>query len=146
MGPFRRFWRLPTPDRSLLVKTAALLGATRIALPLLPLTVIRRLLSRAVRRALGSPSRPAQEARIVWAVCTARRIVPDATCLAQALVTEALCAQSGYPAAVRIGVAKTAATHLVAHAWVESEGRIVVGNLPDLARYTPLPPLPGGCR
>jgi hypothetical protein len=31
----------------------------------------------------------------------------------------------------------------MAHAWVESRGRVMVGSLRDLSRYAPLPPLPG---
>jgi hypothetical protein len=57
-------------------------------------------------------------------------------------VADALLARSGHPAELRIGVVKTAAGGLQGHAWVESNGRVVVGNLPDLSSYTPFPPLP----
>jgi hypothetical protein len=79
----------------------------------------------------------------VWGISLARRVVPHATCLPQALATEALLVRYGYPADLRIGVAKVAAGRLTAHAWVESRGRVMVGDLRDLSRYVPLPPLPG---
>jgi hypothetical protein len=45
------------------------------------------------------------------------------------------------PRSLRIGVAKGEAGKLEAHAWVESQGRIVIGGLRDLPYFTPLPPL-----
>lgn len=139
--PVEQFVRLAAPDRALLVRAALLLGATRLALWLLPLRVVRRLLVRSVRPARAP--RPTREG-IGWAVSTARRVVPRATCLPQALVAEALLLGAGHPAHLRIGVVKTAPGRLEAHAWVESQGLIVVGQLhEDLSRYTPLPPLPG---
>jgi len=51
-------------------------------------------------------------------------------------------AQAGHPADLRIGVAKTPFGRLSAHAWVESDGHIVVGELRELSAYEPLPPLP----
>ena len=51
--------------------------------------------------------------------------------------------RAGLPADLRIGVMKEASGKLLAHAWVESDGRIVVGNLPGgVGLYTPLPTLP----
>ena len=140
MGLIRKFARLSAADRALLFETALCLMATRLALWLLPLRVVRRLLARAAR--------PTSDAdltteRIAWALSVARRVVPQATCLPQALAAEALLTRTGHPADLRIGVIKTDRGRLVAHAWVESGGRIVVGGLPDLPRFTCLPPLPG---
>ena len=136
-----RFLRLPAADRALLVRSVLLLGATRLALWLLPLRVVRRLLTRAAR---PSSAAPATQERIAWSISVARRVVPQATCLPQALVAEALLTRAGHPAELRIGVVKTDQGRLVAHAWVASGGRIVVGELHEgLSGYTPLPPLPG---
>ena len=60
------------------------------------------------------------------------------------MAAEALLMWGGRPVELRIGVIKTDHGGLVAHAWVESGGRVVVGALDEgLSRYTPLPPLPG---
>ncbi len=143
MARIRKLWRLAPADRSLLVEAILWLGATRLALWLLPFRVVRRLLARTAR----SPwqrrgSKPSVE-RIVWAVSLAQRVVPYASCLPQALAAEALLLRNGYPADLRIGVVRTAAGRLSAHAWVETGGRVVMGGLRDLTRYAPLPPLPG---
>jgi len=146
VGPIRRLRRLTAADRSLLFQTVVLLGATRLGLWVLPLRVVRRLLARAARPPRGSQTVPSSRERIPWAVSVAQRIVPRATCLVQALAAEALFARYGHPADLRIGVLKTDSGALVAHAWVESAGRVVVGELlgsPPQPPYTPLPPLPG---
>src|SRR5882762_9274769 len=143
MGWIHRLRRLTRGDRSLLLKAALWLGVTRLALRALPLPVVRRWLAHAARSPQRPPApRPSQE-RIVWAVATAQRIVPRTTCLPQALVAHALLARHGYAAELRIGVLKPGLDRLLAHAWVECDGRVVVGDLSDLSRYTSLPPLPG---
>jgi len=138
--PLDKFLRLPGADRSLLVRSVFLLGATRLALWLLPLRVVRRLLARAAR---STSAAAATKERIAWAVAVAQRVVPQATCLPQALAAEALLTRAGHPAELRIGVIKTERGRLTAHAWVESGGDIVVGELRGEPPYTPLPPLPG---
>jgi hypothetical protein len=67
--------------------------------------------------------------------------VPGATCLSQALAAQTLFLRQGYPAELHIGVAKNETGQLEAHAWVESEGQVVIGDLQNLSRYTPLPSL-----
>src|SRR3989442_3020099 len=114
MGPIRKLWRLPAADRTLLVTAVLWLAATRFALWLLPLRVVRRLLARAAR---STPDARPTEERIAWAVSAAGRVVPQATCLPQALAAEGLLMRAGYPAELRIGVIKTDPDRLLAHAW-----------------------------
>src|SRR2546430_15973561 len=89
MGPLRRFWRLPAADRSLFIKAALWLGATRLALWLFALRIGRRQLARAAppRRQRSVP--PSQR-RLPRAASAARRLLPRATCLRPALATHAL--------------------------------------------------------
>ncbi len=140
-SPLNKFLRLPAADRSLLVRSVVLVGAARLALWALPFNVVRRLLSRPARRSSASY---ATTERIGWAISVAKRFVPNGNCLPQALAAESLLRRSGHPVELRIGVAKTDQGRLEAHAWVESGGRLVVGDLTQgLDTYTPLPPLPG---
>ena len=136
-----QFLRLPPADRALFVRSVLILGTARVALWLLPLKSARRLLARMARPISASPPSPE---RIAWAISRAERVVPRATCLPQALAAESLLYWADHPSVLRIGVVKTDEGRLVAHAWVECEGRIVVGELrDDLSSYTPLPPIPG---
>src|SRR2546422_1619551 len=78
LRPLDRFLRLTPADRLLLVQSVVLLGAARLGLWLLPLTVVRRLLARTAPTPSGALATPE---RIAWAVAVARRVVPRASCL-----------------------------------------------------------------
>lgn len=71
-------------------------------------------------------------------MAVASRYVPAASCLTQALAGQVLLNQHDAPALLRIGVAKNEQGTFQAHAWVESQGRILIGNSPELFRYTRL--------
>ena len=136
MGRIRKFLGLSTRERLLLVQSAVFLGWVRVGLSLLPLQILRRFLAKVVPRSGGHErsDRPSVE-RIVWAVTTASRYVPRATCLTQALVTKALLARSGHRAHLRIGVAtgEGRGRRLEAHAWVVGDqGRVLLGGMDDL--------------
>ena len=64
---------------------------------------------------------------ICRAVDVAARFVPGATCLVKAQAGSAMLNRFGYAAEIKIGVAKQS-SDLKAHAWVECEGRVVVGS------------------
>lgn len=135
----RKFVRLPARDRAVLARTVLVLGAACLATWILPFDVGRRLL--VGKRRSRSPTVTRDQVR--WAMSKAQRVVPLATCLPQALAAEALLTRGGLPAELQIGVKKTPSGKLAAHAWVVSDGRIVVGDLGgELATYTPLPTLP----
>jgi hypothetical protein len=123
-------------ERRLVFMAAAMLVLTRVSLWMLPFRAVRRLMAWAPRRT-EAPRLPCAR-RVGWAVKRTSRFVPGASCLAQALTAEWLLRRFGTPGLLRIGVAKTPEGGLRAHAWVESEGRIVVGALSDLAAYTVL--------
>jgi hypothetical protein len=144
MKRIRKFLSLSTTDQRLLLKSAFLLGAIALGLRVLSFRILQRFLAGMTQRVvrLDCTARPSPE-RIAWAVRVARRYVPAATCLSQALAVRTLFRRQGYPAQLRIGVTKGERGQLEAHAWVESEGKIVIGGSQDLARYTPLPSLQG---
>jgi hypothetical protein len=85
--------------------------------------------------------------RIVWAVSVAGRRLPRAgNCLAQALATQVMLGRRGQAASLRIGVARDAEGEFRAHAWLEADGKIVIGGSQGLSRFVPLPPLKGEVR
>jgi hypothetical protein len=75
--------------------------------------------------------------RLAWAVGVASRFVPKATCLAKALAVHVLLQQAGYEVFLHIGVTNNEEGNLKAHAWIESQGRVLIGGS-DLNSYTPL--------
>lgn len=137
-----RFRRLGRADRAALVRGALTLLVARVALWILPFNTARRLLVR-------SPKRPEARTRLTpwqirWSVRHASRLVPAATCLPRALAVESLLVGSGREAVLRIGVLRKDNGGFEAHAWVESGGRIIIGELlpHEMSQYTPMPPLP----
>jgi hypothetical protein len=142
MNRIHKFFRLSAQNQLLLLKSFFVLAAIRAGLSLLPFQTLRQLL----RFFTPAPSAfteqdPAAMLRVSYAVKTISRYIPGASCLTQALAAHMLLARIGQPAALRIGVARSEEGKFQAHAWVESQGRIVVGKLPDLRRYAVLPPL-----
>lgn len=138
MTRLRKFLRLSPAERRLLVMATLLLGTIRLRLWLLPYPTLQRILASATERSadLREPSH-FSAAMIGWAVAVAGRYVPKATCLTQALTAQVLLARAGHPARLRIGVARGGLGQLRAHAWVESQDRIVVGGL-SRGGFTPL--------
>ena len=141
----RRFLELTATERALLVRAALAVGIFRLGLWVLPFRTVRQMPTRARRRSDGSPrsGRPSPD-RVAWAVTVASRYLPAVTCLTQALATQTLLSWYGHPTNLRIGVMKDESGQLQAHAWVESEGAIVIGG-PEtqLQRYTSLTALEG---
>jgi hypothetical protein len=139
MGNLRKVFFLRPSEQRLLLRTGLLLCAARLGLWLLPLPTLRRLLAKLrPTEAISPEGQSANIEKIAWAVTVVSRYVPAATCLTQALAGQILLAQHGEPALLQIGVAKSEAGELVAHAWVESRGRIVIGDSRELFRYTRL--------
>lgn len=138
------FLQLPPTDRALLIRAAAALGAIRMCLWVIPYRLLRGVLGAATRRKIRSRGAQDSPERIAWAVTVASRYVPStATCLLRALAAHLLLARSGNVARIRIGVRRDAEGSFEAHAWVESEGRILVGAQTDPSRFVPLSPMRG---
>jgi hypothetical protein len=137
MTRLAKLLRLPPLDRRLLVTAAMLQAAVRLGLAVLPYRRLRGLVDHLARPGRLRRPAPASPERIALAVTRASRLVPGATCLPQALAAKVLLERWGHPARVRVGVRRAAGATLLAHAWVECDGHIVLGGT-DLTRYTPL--------
>jgi Transglutaminase-like superfamily len=142
----RRFFQLGNEERRLLIRCSCVLAVIRVGLWLMSLRRLRAFIARAAdwRRGAHRSSRASVE-RIAWAVRAAARYVPGATCLHEALAAELMLVHNGHPARVRIGMAKTEKRALEGHAWVESDGAVVLGG-GDVARYVTVLVLDGNDR
>jgi len=82
-------------------------------------------------------------ARVLRCAAAASRFMPvSSTCLATAIVVQALLHRHGYTVQLRIGVRIPAADQFAAHAWLEHEGHIVVGGPASVVeQYKALPDL-----
>jgi hypothetical protein len=80
----------------------------------------------------------ASAAAIAWAGGAAARRIGMMTCLAQALVVHTMLRRHGHLSVLRIGVRRDGAASFEAHAWVECNGAVVIGELPEMAAYAVL--------
>lgn len=118
-----------------MLRAASVVVGIRLALWWFPYATVIRYLTR--RRArLNRQPHPGyiDPSRIAWRVSVAARAVPRSTCLVQALAGQQLLAAAGHDSTVHFGVAIGPGGPLGAHAWLECQGRIVLGG--DVSRFT----------
>lgn len=145
---WRRWLGLSVAERRLFGRALLLLGLVRVLLRRAPLRALLRFARPAAARSGPAGARVlssgARARAIAQAVERAARVLPGtSTCLARALVAQRLLQQAGLVAELRIGVARDdSAAGLAAHAWVVHDGRVLVGDQPQLERYDELPRLP----
>ena len=135
----RKYFALARAERRLFHEAFALVVAIRLATWAVPFAKTREFADRIAKRSPShdSESRPAHE-RIAYFVRAAGNAFPGGhNCLVQALAAEVMLRRRGYPAELRIGVANPAQQGFKAHAWLESEGRVVIGDF-ELQSYVPL--------
>lgn len=75
---------------------------------------------------------------VVRSVRLCSRYVPYASCLTQALATQTILKLKGQSSSLKIGVEKDEDGKLAAHAWVEIEGKIIIGKLRCHSRFNVL--------
>lgn len=135
-------WR----DWVLLAQAFALVVGVRLGLRCLSFRTLDRVLrrfatsrrARAEAPSLEHRSRAARAAppaevpypeRAAWAVrVVARRLLRKRPCLTQALVLRLLLQRRGLPAMLQIGVNRGEDGVFAAHAWLESDGRVLIGG------------------
>jgi hypothetical protein len=66
----------------------------------------------------------------------ASRFVPAATCLTQALALRTTLQRQLQSSELKVGVEKDQNGRLLAHAWLEIDGRIVIGRVPNIRRFS----------
>lgn len=147
MGALRSYWRLPWRHKLTTARVSVLVVGVRMALRVLPYRTVQRLLTLGEREASRSTSALAPEAlrarrqRIASAVAsTGKHLLGDKPCLTQALVAQRLLRRQGYDTDLCIGVTKDG-NELLAHAWLEKDGRVILGGRASQAKYTPLVPV-----
>ncbi|MBE7383301.1 MAG: lasso peptide biosynthesis B2 protein [Leptolyngbya sp. SIO1E4] len=152
-----KFRRLQRRDLLLLITAFLLLGTVRLGLWLMPFHALFKLLmgvdpsvfankassrtteGEALDACHQSVTQSRRVAKIVWSVNVASRYMPGKVkCLARALATQVLMNWHQCVSELRIGVDKTPEGGVRAHAWIEYQGRVIIGNLNDLSQFKPL--------
>jgi Transglutaminase-like superfamily len=132
---FVKFLRLSSADRWLVIRSFMALVLARMALAFIrfaqkakPLDSARRVVALG-ERLLPAPMLNPPEERITWAVKAVSESVPGfGNCLVRAVALETLLKVAHHACELRIGVARTASGKFLAHAWIEKEGRMLIGE------------------
>lgn len=148
MNPAHNFFQLPKMQRHALIKAFLLLGLIRLGLWLVPFRKLYQWLvrwSEPISLPVHPPSPSAKPVRLaIWAVETSCIYMPtQPKCLARALAVFFLVRRRGMQPSLKIGVMKSSDQGIAAHAWIEIDGQAVIGELPNLNDYIPLPSLEG---
>jgi hypothetical protein len=117
-----------------------MLWIVRLAMWCVPFGTLRHRLD-ARRNSLarrGVASRRGDLSRVVRQLNLASRFVPLCNCLVRALVAEQLLAESGHTSLLRYGMSGATDSGSTAHAWIECEGRVLVGG--DVSRFVAFQP------
>lgn len=139
MRKIRNFLFLPYQKKKLLTKSLLFVWFIRLGLWILPYRLLIKWL--ALLDSSKSVSR-INDWKLIkevsYSVRSCAKYVPFASCLTQALATQTLLRLKGQNSILKFGVDKDDNKKLIAHAWIEIDGKIIIGGSPDISRYTVL--------
>lgn len=139
-----RNFRRSSSEWKLFLRAYVLVWMIRLALWTLPFKVIYKWATEFRKGRIGDrPLDSRAVYKVVWAVSAAARRVPMASCLTQALATQIMLGRRGHRASLQIGIMKSQAGKFDAHAWVECNGKVLIGLNDTFSKLTRLPPLEG---
>ena len=143
MRPLLKFLRMPGGDGRLVFRVALLLLATRVGLAVFGYKRLRGAFVHFSSPPNVNRRSPLEDVdRVLWAVRkVGSRLLGDRRCLTEAMVTQLLLSRRRLRADIQIGVAFGVDGKLEAHAWIEHQGRVLIGGSSGLERYSRLPPL-----
>ncbi len=125
----RSFLNLSFPDQILLFQSLCLLKLITLLLHHKPLARVLVMLDALPKgRSVYQSNEKTYQEKVVWAVRLASFYVRDVRCLAQALATRSLLLQRGCSSNLRVGFIRNRNGQLSAHAWIEHEGLILIGE------------------
>ena len=139
MNLLRKFASRSGAEQWLLLRATLALLTTAGCVRFLPFRLWRSLIAPADALSGSTPPSRHSAEQIAWAVAAVGRCVPGASCLPQAIAGYRLLRRAGYAARLRIGIAAGAQAPFEAHAWLELDGRILLGGTESAARYAALP-------
>ena len=133
---------VPWRERWIVAQALWLLVAIRVGLFALPFPRLWQILERlGGHGARTSDEDPESVERLLRIVTIVSEHLPGSKCLDRALAAKVLLSRRGRPVDLRIGVLLGEDRKLAAHAWLEADDTVVIGQGESLDRYTPLPTL-----
>ena len=140
----KTFLGAPPRYRQTLFQALVMVAMVRIGLWVLPYRVVYRLLDGSAPQPVGlsTDAARAYRKRVTWAVnAVSRRLLGKKPCLVQALAARWLLARRGIAVDFRIGVTLDDSKSLLAHAWLEQNGVVIIGGADSPSTYRALKPV-----
>lgn len=134
MGALSKLRELTSARRSLLPQAVLALAAALLTMRLRSFASVRQIL---LAEAHPQSSKRHSAADIAWSINAVANRLPGMTCLVQALAARTLLTRYGHGAQIKMGV--TGTEDFRAHAWVVSEGHVIVGGPKSPQTYVTLP-------
>ena len=121
----------------LLVRVAVLIACIRLGLHLLSFKRTSAIVKRTSTPRMNKEELSFEERRrLIWAVRSlSKRMLNTKPCLTQSLALLWLLRRRGDDVHVQIGVRKNDVGEFAAHAWLEKEGRVLIGGKMSPANY-----------
>ena len=137
-----KFLALPWRGKWLYLNTAFWLVSVKAGLYLLPFERLRGWQARSDEPA-GKPAEMEEMRAIIEAIERIGQVLAPLriNCLPQALVGHRLLGRKGFDVQLKIGVLKNRSDQLAAHAWLEYQGQVILGDLRNLGQFTSFPTL-----
>jgi hypothetical protein len=131
-------------EQWMLVKALVVVTAVRIALTTVPYRRVEAWSARRPGQESDATLSP-RHARTLWAVgAVSSRLLGKRPCLVQAIAARWMLGRQGLDTDLRIGVARKAGELLLAHAWLERDGRVLIGGAASPVRFEMLKPVRRG--
>lgn len=135
MNKLAKFLNLNKLEQQLLIQAYVLMTIIRLGLFFVSFQFLKSFLEKIVQFKKTTNLKITTKDIAIAIYLSSRVSFGNVRCLAQALTTNTLMNIYGYPCQLHIGVAKGEDNRLEAHAWVEAEGEVIVGYLPNLPRF-----------
>ena len=136
----RKLLLLSWSDRWLLAQSMFWLIFIKLGLYVFRFQTLCEMLTKAAKKSFikGDPDQGRLDS-VVWAIGKSSRLLPgEVNCLPKALAAQVMLSQRGYDVEVVIGARRNDRRQLNAHAWIEYQGKVIIGDVDDLAQFAPL--------
>ncbi|MEM1254758.1 MAG: lasso peptide biosynthesis B2 protein [Cyanobacteria bacterium P01_H01_bin.21] len=140
MKQLRKLLEFSWQQRRVLFYACLSLNIVRFALWLFPFKTVRQQLATVAEKWVCDQSQTSVSVDfIVWCVKASAYYTPRRSkCLVNALTAQLLLTRYQYAHQLHIGIAMDESQTLKAHAWIEYEGNVIIGDLQELSRYKSL--------
>ena len=137
-----KFAAFPWRVKMLYCNTALWLLAVKVGLYLLPFERLRGWLAH-FDEPVGKQADMEEMRVIIRAIERMGQVLAPLriNCLPQALVGAKFLRRKGFDVELKIGVLKNRGDQLTAHAWLEYNGQVILGDLRNLGQFTSFPSL-----